>query len=117
MIALRSQKGFTMLELVIVLVIIATLAGIGVPKYLSMQKQAQIAADKANRAAIQTAIMNRYVDKINRGDRVTMQDIVNQFNSNPNSFFPTGKVPNPPTDIKKRYKARIRNDRIEVYIQ
>ena len=40
----RSQKGFTLIELVIVIVILGLLAALAIPKYIGIQQQARIAA-------------------------------------------------------------------------
>ncbi|MBF0202008.1 MAG: prepilin-type N-terminal cleavage/methylation domain-containing protein, partial [Desulfamplus sp.] len=38
---LRNQKGFTLIEIIAVLVILGILAAVGVPKYVDMQAQAK----------------------------------------------------------------------------
>ena len=38
---LHSQKGFTLVELMVVLIILGVILGIGVPKYAKVQAQAE----------------------------------------------------------------------------
>ena len=40
----RSQKGFTLIELVIVIVVLGILAAIAIPRYISIQRDARIAS-------------------------------------------------------------------------
>ena len=46
---LKKQEGFTLVELMIVVVILGILAGIGVQQYANVQQRAKKAADEAQR--------------------------------------------------------------------
>lgn len=65
---LKSQKGFTLVELMTVLIILGVLLSIGVPKYLRIQAQAEWDADEttieniAKAAEVYAAQKNRYED-------------------------------------------------------
>lgn len=59
----RRVSGFTMIELVVVIVILGILASIAVPKYVDMSGSAQTAACKANQGAIQSACSMYYAHK------------------------------------------------------
>ena len=53
---LTNERGFTLIELVIILIIIAVLAAVAIPKYVDLRSEAIKATSKANLDAARAAI-------------------------------------------------------------
>lgn len=88
-IAKRYLRGFTMIELVLVIMIIAILAAIIVPRFLSQIPQAEIATTKANINNLRAAI------SMYRAEQSSYPTTLSLLNSVPSSTSPyLRKVPN-----------------------
>ena len=59
---MKARKGFTLVEIMIVIAIIALLASIAIPNFVSSRKSANDVTTKATLRTIQTALENYAVD-------------------------------------------------------
>lgn len=84
---LKSQEGFTLVELMIVVVILGILAGIGIQQYGRVQDRAKHAADEANIKVITSAVQIYLL--MEDGDDPDVSDLVSSgyLDAEPKSPF------------------------------
>lgn len=68
---MRSRKGFTLIEMLIVVAIIAILVAISIPLVSSSLDKARIATDQANERAARAAAVIEYLTGDNAGESIT----------------------------------------------
>jgi MSHA pilin protein MshA len=56
----RNEAGFTLIELVIVIVILGILASVAIPKYEDMREQARVATLKGQVGSVRSALSIQY---------------------------------------------------------
>lgn len=68
---LQSEGGFTLIELIIILVILGLLAAVAVPRYVDLRNQAVVSSAKATLDAGRAAISLDFASKIVNGGTYT----------------------------------------------
>lgn len=84
----QSEAGFTLIELVIVIVILGILAAVAIPKYEDMREQARVATIKGQLGAIRSAVAIQYARNAINGSA--------NFPPLDGTIFAEGRVPKDP---------------------
>ncbi len=86
----HNQKGFTLIEIIAVLVILGILAAVAVPKYMDMQGEARRKAALAAIAETKARLSNGYAKAllIRNGAQPTMAQVRANTNTAPGSWGP-----------------------------
>lgn len=84
----KSERGFTLIELVIVIVILGILAAVAIPKYEDMREQARVATIKGQLGSIRSAVAIQYARNALNGSAT--------FPTLDGTIFADGRVPKEP---------------------
>ena len=109
---LKHQEGFTLVELMIVVVILGILAGIGIQQYGRVQGEAKEKADQANVRVIKSAVQMYLLmaeDDVEDLDEVTLQKVVD-------AGYLDGKPDNPLGGVDYEIVLREEDGGIRVYV-
>jgi len=68
---LRTERGFTLIEIIAVLAILGIIAAVAVPKYIDMIEQSRISAAQTAIAEVKTQCSNYYASQMLSGNGTT----------------------------------------------
>jgi len=92
---IKNQTGFTLIELVVVMVILALLAAVAVPKFLDLQKQAEVAAVRAVVGNLRSALSLRVARAMVGGE--DLAELAGSPAVTVNTLYPMDLLSNIPT--------------------
>jgi MSHA pilin protein MshA len=90
---LKNQPGFTLFELIIVIVILGILASVAIPKYVDVRGRTADLTNQANGQAIKNVIILHYAKNVLINTAYSIDDAVNDYNAGPSGFFFNGQIP------------------------
>jgi prepilin-type N-terminal cleavage/methylation domain-containing protein len=97
MVRRSAESGFTLIELVIVIVILGILAAVAIPKYEDMREQARVATLKGQLGAIRSAVAIQYARNALNGSAT--------FPTLNGAIFADGNVPKEPINNSNAVKT------------
>ncbi|MGR3302913.1 MAG: prepilin-type N-terminal cleavage/methylation domain-containing protein [Candidatus Scalindua sp.] len=72
----KNEEGFTLIELIIVIVILGIIAGVAIPKFIGLSGSARVSAARGVGAAISGTISARHADYLINANTYTAQDVL-----------------------------------------
>jgi prepilin-type N-terminal cleavage/methylation domain-containing protein len=97
------RKGFTLVELVMVIVILGILAGVAIPTFFNLQDEAKISSVKGAIGGIRSAIAIWYAKEAVSG--LATWPTLGELSDTTGGVFAGGAIPNNPYTNSAEFKA------------
>ncbi len=75
--SIKNKKGFTLIELIVVLAVLAIIMAIAVPRFIGVQNQAKLDADESTKDMVLKAAELYYINE-NEPSSFTIENLVNK---------------------------------------
>ncbi len=72
----KNEKGFTLIELIIVIVILGIIAGVAVPKFIGLSDSARVSSARGVGGAISGTIQSKHADYLINATDYTATDVL-----------------------------------------
>jgi len=81
---IRNEKGFTLIEIIAVLVILGVLAAVAIPKYISMMDESRNAAAQGAIAEVKGRCMSYYANQLLAQAPPDVNNVLTSLGATPN---------------------------------